>query len=182
MNAREVVIAAVDALIASKADYLTVGAFASNLYSIPRSTYDVDFLLRGDADLVKLIVGHLGPGFHLNGKSASESVCHSICAAGTPFTIELFLAGSDAHDDESFSRRQRIIVAEREVFVPTAEDVLITKLRWYREKGRSKDFEDARGIVAVQAERLDFGHVQRWCEVHGTRELLDQIRVSLPPI
>ncbi len=47
---------------------------------------------------------------------------------------------------------------------------------------RSKDREDVRDVIAVQADNIDWQEVHRWCELHGTRALLDEIRASIPPI
>jgi hypothetical protein len=64
----------------------------------------------------------------------------------------------------------------------TAEDVIITKLHWALLGNRYKDREDVRDVIAVQADRIDWDYVHRWCEQHGTRALLDEIRASIPPI
>ena len=53
--------------------------------------------------------------------------------------------------------------------MPTAEDVIVTKLHWALLANRSKDRDDVRGVIAVQADRIDWDYVHRWCEQHGTR-------------
>ncbi len=35
---------------------------------------------------------------------------------------------------------------------------------------------------SVQGERLDWDYIHHWCQSHGTRELLDQVRRSIPPL
>ncbi len=62
--------------------------------------------------------------------------------------------------------------------MPTAEDVIITKLRW----ARSKDRDDVRDVIAVQGDAIDWPYVHAWADQHGTRGLLDEIRASIPPI
>ena len=42
--------------------------------------------------------------------------------------------------------------------------------------------DDVRNVVAVQGERLDWEYVQRWCDAHGTRELLEEVRKSVPKL
>ena len=96
--------------------------------------------------------------------------------------IELFLLSNDPHDRERFARRTRLPVEGREAFVPTPEDVVITKLRWSRQGRRQKDIADAESVIAVQRNQLDWDYLNRWCDAHGTRTLLDDIRASLPPL
>jgi hypothetical protein len=68
------------------------------------------------------------------------------------------------------------------VFVQTAEDVIVTKLHWALRSSRGKDREDVRDVIAVQGDAIDWAYVYSWCDRHGTRELLDEIRRSIPPI
>ncbi len=60
--------------------------------------------------------------------------------------------------------------------------LIVTKLRWSLLGHRFKDHDDARDVIAVQGDRLDWIYVYYWCDQHGTRVLLDEIRQSIPPI
>lgn len=102
--------------------------------------------------------------------------------SGSAFKIKFFLLSADPHDRERFRRRRRVKAADRQVGLPTAEDVIITKLRWSLLGKRSKDRDDARDVIAVQGDRIGWNYVYSWCEQHGTRQLLDEIRRSIPPI
>jgi hypothetical protein len=99
--------------------------------------------------------------------------------ADSVFTIELFLLSDDAHDQRRFAQRRRERIANHDVFVSSVEDVLITKLRWSHAGGRRKDIEDVENVIIVQGNRIDWDYVNSWCDQHGTRELLDQVRRSL---
>src|SRR5262245_23598906 len=74
---------------------------------------------------------------------------------GTPFTIEFFLLGDDPHNQERFHRRAQVRLLDRLVWLPTVEDVIVTKLRWSLLGNRSKDKDDIRGVIAVQGDRID---------------------------
>jgi len=73
-------------------------------------------------------------------------------------------------------------LARSPLILLTAEDVVVTKLQWYKALKRSKDKDDARGVIAVQGDSLDWDYIRRWCDSHGTQELLDAVRASIPPI
>ena len=64
--------------------------------------------------------------------------------------------------------------------VASAEDMIVTKLRWIREAGRAKDRDDIRNMLAVRASDLDWTYVRRWALEHDTSTLLDEIQASLP--
>lgn len=64
--------------------------------------------------------------------------------------------------------------------LPTAEDVIIQKLRWFHRARRAKDRDDAINVLAVQAGKLDMDYIRRWCDAHGTRELLEKLLAEIP--
>jgi hypothetical protein len=183
MTSDEAVIMVIDSLDALKIPYLVVGSFATNVYGIPRSTKDADFVLQLGEQSVGAIANRLGPAFRLDPQMSFESVTmtkrHVIHIAETTFTIELFHLSDDPHDQERFHRRCTATMLGRPVPLPTPEDVIITKLRWAIQSQRSKDRDDARDVLAVQGDVLDWDYIHSWCDRHRTRSLLDEIRRSI---
>jgi hypothetical protein len=179
MTAVDFVGRAVAALEKLQVPYIVVGSFSSNLYGIPRSTNDADFVVELGTIPVTALAAEMGPDFQLDPQMSFETITatmrHRLTHQGTGFVIELFLLSDDPHDRERFSRRIKGDVGGRQAFVPTAEDVVITKLRWSLGGGRLKDVEDARGVLAVQQGRLDLDYVRQWCDRHGTRELFENV-------
>ena len=37
-------------------------------------------------------------------------------------------------------------------------------------------------MIAIQRDRIDWDYVNSWCDRHGSRALLDEIRRSIPPM
>jgi hypothetical protein len=115
-------------------------------------------------------------------ETLTGSVRHILTArTKPPFVVELFELGSDPFVVERFSRRRAEWSGQikRRVFLPTAEDVIVQKLRW----GRAKDLEDARDVLAVQTPaRLDMNYITRWCEAHQTSGRLKAISAEIEPL
>jgi hypothetical protein len=97
---------------------------------------------------------------------------------GTPFTVELFRLSNDPFDQERFRRRVSAKLFGRQTFVPTAEDVVVMKVRWFRDKDRP----DVRNVMTVQRDKLDWAYIESWCQRHGTLALMEGIRRSVPEI
>jgi len=186
MTGNEATLAVIDGLESCSIPYMLVGSYSSNIYGVERSTQDADFVV----ELVEGAIGKLSrrllPAIRIDRQMSFETVTMTTRfvakVAESPFKIEFFLLSSDPHDRERFRRRRKVAAAGREVWLPTAEDVIITKLRWSLHGHRSKDRDDARDVIAVQGDRIDWDYVHTWCEQHGTRGLLDEIRQSIPPI
>jgi hypothetical protein len=101
-----------------------------------------------------------------------------------PFMIELFELSQDDHDQSRFSRRQQRTLLGRQAWLPTAEDVIVQKLRWSIAARRGKDFDDAVAVIAVQEaeSRLDWTYIEKWCAEHGTLEILAEARAEAAKI
>jgi len=180
------VVAVLQALDRAAVPYMVVGSLASNFHGVPRATRDADVVVDLAPGAIARLAGHLPKGLMLANQAAFEAVTgtvrHLIEVEGSPFVAELFVASDDPHDRERFSRRIRVELLGMTAFVATAEDMIVTKLRWCLEAGRLKDRDDVRNILAVQGEGLDWPYLTQWAARHGTESLLDEIRASLPRI
>ena len=178
----------IDAIDRAGLPYMLVGSFASNVFGITRSTKDADVVVEFAGRKISDITRNLGAGYKLDPQMRFESVTGTsrfiIEVVGSPFLLEIFKLSEDPHDRERFARRMRQFSPEigRDVFLLTAEDVIITKLRWSVALNRNKDRDDARDVMAVQGDALDWPYIYGWCDRHGTRALLDEVRASIPPI
>jgi len=177
------------ALSATGVDYMLVGALSAMAYGIPRSTKDADIVVALAPAALDKLEAALGEGYELNPQGTFEMVTgtlrYHLRVPSISFEIELFLLSDDPHDRERFRRRRPFDSQQLGVraMIPSPEDVIVTKLRWYAIAKRGKDIDDVRDVIAVQGDEvLDWDYIHGWTAEHGTRELLDGIRASIPPI
>jgi hypothetical protein len=168
-----------EALEACGIPFLLSGSFASNYYGIPRSTRDADFVLQSERAVGPDFAEQLGEDFLLEPQLSFETNTGTFRQVlrhkQKTFKVELFLLSQDAHDQARFARRRAVQLFGRQVWLPSPEDVLITKLRW----ARGKDKDDARDVMAVQKDKLDWPYVEVWCRRQGTLPLMEEIRRSV---
>ena len=176
----------IGALNAAGIPYMLVGSLSSNYWGIPRSTQDADFVLDLGSNSLGELTVCLGPQFQMDPQMSFEMVTGTkrniVAVEGTEYKIELFRLSDDPYDQERFRRRSAANYLGQKAFVASVEDVIVTKLRWARDGRRSKDVDDVQNVIAVQANHIDWEYVNQWCDRHGTRALLDEIRASIPPI
>ena len=166
--------------------YMVVGSLSSNVHGIPRATHDADFVLQlGDVSFSK-VLGCLEPRFQSDRQLRFEGVTgtkrHILTLKETDFKVELFALTDDPFDQSRFARRCLRQFLGRDVYLQSAEDVIIQKLRWLDRADRPKDREDIACVIGVRQNTLDWNYIHSWCELHKTRPLLDEIRNNLPPM
>lgn len=185
MTSEEAVIQMIRILESLQIPYMLSGSLATNLYGIPRATEDADFVVQLEGGRrLRDIAKQLPAELHLEAQATFETItasqkyeCH---LQDSSFQIELFLLTPDEYDQQRFSRRYNIDTVYGTIWVPTVEDVVVNKLLWVQRANRLKDTDDIRNVIGVQQQNIDWDYVYRWCDRHGTRELLDAIRQSIP--
>jgi hypothetical protein len=129
------------------------------------ATQDADLVLALEGLPIQALAEQLRDTFVVDAQLALETVTGSrrvlARARHAPFDVELFRLTDDPHDREPFARRRFVEVLGWRVGMPTAEDVIINKLRWWQREHRRKDFEDARNVLTVQHGALDEGYRER---------------------
>ena len=164
--------------------HMVTGAFAYNFYGIPRSTNDVDLVIDvSGATPIDQIIARLEPEIRFAAQVQFDTLTWGRRHVGYPngqtaLQVELFELFDDSFVQNQFQRRRRLSLPLLgiDTWLPTAEDIVVQKIRW----GRAKDLEDARDILAVQGiETLDMEYVETWCAEHKTGGRLEEIMHSL---
>jgi len=115
--------------------YMIVGSYSSNFYGVPRSTKDADLVVHLSSSEWSRLPDILPAGIELEDQMSFEMVTSTrrelLRVEGTLFQIELFKLSDDSHDRCRFDRRKKVdIFPGKCVYLPTAEDVIVQKLRW----------------------------------------------------
>jgi len=157
------------------------GSIAASVAGEPRSTADVDFVAAIREEQIPALVSAFSADFYID----EDSLRRAIRARGTTNLIEhatqvkvdLFVAGGTPLDEQQLNRRQTVHLADgRTIRVHPPEDILLQKLRWYREGGESSDrqWRDVVSIVRVQGPRLDREYLQLNAPALGVTDLLSR--------
>jgi len=181
MTAEEISLRVVEILNEHEVPYMLVGSLSTNFHSVVRSTKDADIVVDANLGETGRLLARecdqlsLDPQFGFESVTATRKLVLRT-QQGDEFIVELFGISDDPHDQERFGRRLCVDWLGRPTWIASAEDALVTKLRWSLSIGREKDVADARNLIASKGDALDWPYVETWCDRHGTRPLLDRLR------
>lgn len=151
------------------------GSYASAIHGIPRQTHDVDLVVDlGPAHIPEIVRALLGE-FYVDEKAVARAVSDrssvNLVHLATGVKVDLFVKGSTAFDHSEFTRRIVVRLGDespQDVFVKSAEDTVLRKLS-------DRQWQDVRGIVGVQGDRLDVEYLTRSADQLRVRDLLDRV-------
>jgi hypothetical protein len=172
-------------LESSDVKYMIVGSIAGTVYGEPRLTHDLDLVLSLDVSTSSAFAGLFDPVlFYV---PPTEIIGQEIVRFGhlnllhhqSGLNVDLVFRKNTAHAMSEFSRRRRIeILAGLTAWVAAPEDIIIAKLRFFRECGSQKHITDIRGIVANSV--LDRDYLNRWVASLGLADLWNDGALKIP--
>ncbi len=169
--------------------YYITGGVAAIAYGEPRTTQDLDIVLLIRPNDIAALASHLEQaGFYVPGVANAMSgtlqtlqATHIESIARVDLMIALdseFAPTNFEHSDferTKFARRQRYEVPGGvEVYLATAEDVILSKIQWGLRSQSEKQWRDVTGILKTQAENLDYGYLAEWGDRLGILDSLSR--------
>jgi hypothetical protein len=162
--------------------YAVVGSVASSARSIPRSTQDIDLIVRIAPFHVQELVAALGSGWYADADAMRSAIrdgrSFNVIHMTSAWKIDLFPAQTEFHASEL----QRATVAQVsldgesvECPVSSAEDIVLAKLCWYKDGGSvsERQWNDI-GTVIVTNPGLDRDYLSLWAARLGVADLLER--------
>jgi hypothetical protein len=177
------VLRVIEALNTLEMSYIVTGSLARNVYCPPRSTIDGDFVVIAKPNELEQLFDRLRNEFQREEQMAFETVTgkiqHKLRHRKTKFLIEIFEAHlDDPHERSRFERRQPVFIESVTAYVTTAEDVVVQKLRWFKQIRRAKDRDDVIEVLIYQWQYLDWAYVEHWCKEHQTDDLFNELKTE----
>jgi hypothetical protein len=160
--------------------YYLTGSMASNYWGVPRSTHDLDFVIKLCAEDVATLAaafqgdffiqedsvrGALRPPFQFNALDQRSSL-----------KVDFWVATDDPFAQEMFQRRKCVSLFGVRAWIASAEDVVLHKLLWHNHTPSERQLLDAAGIWAVQAKKLDEVYLSTWAAKLHVEKLFGQIQ------
>lgn len=165
-------------------EYVVVGSLASGAHGEARATVDVDILSRLTVAMLPRLAKLLGDSFYFDVETAEEALrlgrSFNIMSKEEVLKFDFFPAGVDAFGAAQLARKEFVelpFLSEVVVPVTSREDVVLAKLRWYDQGGRTSErqWNDILGVLKVQGERIDWAYIEEWAPRLRVADLLAKL-------
>jgi len=159
--------------------YMLAGSIGSSLHGHPRATRDIDVVIDPSEEELYGFVESLGDEYYVSVMAArdafSRKSAFNIVDNVTGWKVDVVIRKDRAFSREEFGRRRKASVMGQEVYVASAEDVILSKLEWAKGSESEQQYRDALGIVEVQCKTLDLAYLHKWAEELGVGESLEAL-------
>jgi len=163
--------------------YVLVGSFASSIHGMYRSTADIDILANIHTEQIRPLLDVLQRTFYVDEHAMRDAVAQgrsfNAIHFDSVFKVDIFIARADEFALTQLNRRQlRKISPEKDeaLYVATAEDTVLAKLRWYRagHETSSTQWNDVLGVLGASGSSLDLEYLHTWASKLEIEDLLQK--------
>jgi hypothetical protein len=153
---------------------------ASSLWGESRATLDVDIVVDLDAERVSALLEAVQPQVYVSEEAVKQAIAHqssfNLIHFDTNEKVDIFILSPQPLAQQEMQRRQLQPVDKggRFLYLPTPEDIILQKLRWYHLGNQisERQWRDVLGVLKTQGEGLDFSYLRRWAETEKLSDLL----------
>jgi hypothetical protein len=172
------------------------GSFASSIFGDFRLTRDIDIVIQApNRSQLKALVVNLQQDFTFleadvyeaharRADSEATFVSFAMYHRQTGYQVDVFLAGNTPYERLTFQRMIEADLVPGKVWIPSVEDAIIAKLRWYAISPSDQQWRDVQGMLRVQQSDVDLNYLREWGDNLGIRALIEAAIIgeqSIPP-
>lgn len=162
--------------------YMVTGSLAVSYYGMPRATHDFDTVVALSRDQGRKIPDALGEEFYVSDieDAILQRQMFNLIAQQSRIKIDCWILDEkDRYRSMAFDRRRQIDLWGKKLYFISKEDLIISKLLWYREAQTDVHLNDVRGIIQVQGKALDSQYIADWCDRLSLAQLLSNIKKDM---
>lgn len=175
----------VAALNALEIRHFVGGSVASSFHGATRTTMDVDVICELEESNVPQFVAALQNGeYYLSESAILQAVrrqsCFNLIHLATSFKVDVFVSRQRPFDTLAMRRASLHTLGEQvtvEVPIASAEDVIISKLEWYRLTSETSDrqWDDVSRLLQLLGDEADRDYLTKAAESVGVADLLERL-------
>jgi len=158
-------------------EYFITGSIASIYYGEPRFTNDIDIVADiHEQHIEKLLNAFPSEEFYVSREAILEALLYNkqfnIIQTASGLKIDVIIRKKNTFDDNRFKRVKKLKPAENiEAKFASPEDVIIMKMKYYKEGGSEKHLRDITGILKISAPEIDRKYIEDWVSKFGLEDI-----------
>ena len=150
--------------------YMITGSTAANFYTVPRMTRDIDIvveLLERDIDrFIRLFEND----YYLEPETVRAAVKNkgmfNLIHDEYIIKIDFVVRKDTPYRRREFSRRKKVAVDDQDLYVVSAEDLILSKLEWAKDSRSEVQLNDVRNLLK-DVKGLNRSYLTRWAKALG---------------
>ncbi len=169
----------IDRLGRENISYMLTGSMAVNVYGHARATNDFDIVLQINRHHVPKLIKLFEKDFYISREAIEEALrqqsMFNVIDNETIFKVDFIIAKEDPFSRQQFERRQKITVGDKEIYVISPEDLILSKLEWSQTSLSEIQERDIQNILRILDKNMDWQYLEKWANAKGWEKRLKKL-------
>lgn len=182
INPEQVLIQIARILKELKIKYFVTGGFAVSVWGRPRATFDIDIVIKLIEPQVIPLASALREIFkagYIDEDMVKEAIQHkgefNFVDPESGLKVDFWVKGGSKLALAEFKRRRLKRIDGQGIYFVSPEDLILIKLRWYRQTESSRHLEDIESIIKISGPKLDMDYLKKQTRKLGYRDTLNKL-------
>jgi len=158
--------------------YMFTGSIATNFYTVPRMTRDMDIVIELKEAESGRICGIFEKDFYIDKdmviSAIKEDGMFNMIHYESVFKIDFIVRKNNPYRTEEFKRRKKITFEGAGLYITAPEDLILSKLYWAKGSMSELQLNDVRNILK-SVKDLDKGYLKQWAGYLGIEEIYEKV-------
>ena len=182
MDISELLIKVAGILEKLKVPYAVTGGVAVSIWGRVRFTADIDIVIEILPDKVDKLIEELSKskkGVYIDieegvtVRELAQRGSFNLIDTESDLRVDFMIPSDAEFGALELKRAVAKKIGEESIFFISPEDLILSKLRWYKESGSDRQLEDIQSIFAIS--KIDLQYIKKWAEEQGTAEILEKL-------
>jgi hypothetical protein len=160
--------------------YMLSGSTAMMHYSAYRLTADIDIVVELGPDKETRLFSVLEPEYYVPRDAVRRAISSkrmfNVIHTRTAYKVDCIIKKTSKFQTAVFDRRRKVDFWGKDIWIITAEDLILSKLVWAKDSKSEMQFKDIKNLMRTDYDR---SYVERWLDELGIREGFELIDEGL---
>lgn len=151
--------------------YMVTGGSAVGFWGHIRTTMDIDLVIQMRSNQADAFLASIKDEAYVDDDVVKTAIQNksmfNIIPNETLFKVDIIpLDENNTYEKEKFNRRVKINLRNREIYISSPEDLIISKLVWSKNAGGSeRQIADCESIWKINQENLGIDYIKEWVQI-----------------
>lgn len=157
-----------------KIEYFVTGGFAVSVWGRPRATFDIDIIIKiiePQAVLLAKAFREISKAGYADENMIKDAIDNqgefNFIDPSSGLKVDFWVAREGASFPPEFKRKRLKRISNQNVYFVSPEDLILSKLQWYKISPISKHLEDIESIFKISGKELDMLYLRKWAKALG---------------
>ena len=159
--------------------YMISGSIASNYYTVPRMTRDIDVVIKLRDTDIDNFVGIFQRDFFVDKKMIEKEVSRggifNLIHNRYVIKVDFIIPKESGFQNAILSRRKKVLIEDSPMWFISAEDLILVKLLWSIDSHSEMQLKDVRNLMGT-VNNLDLKYIESWVSQLSLEQVYKKVK------